>query len=269
MSTSTTPARRALVTIGVLAATTVGLAGCIPMPPSAPPTATVTPEPSAPPAGPGTTEPSEPADPTETPEPGAGANTVEGQIPADGEGTATFTIDERSAVVLGAASPSGEDLALSMQVGDATIEMDDSDSIIDAFSFDSSGRNPTLALVLDAGDYTVTLTEYSGDATDFVFEHHASSTTIEPGSSGELEITDAPALAIVPIASGTETLSVESEIDTVMWAGVLGSGSIYMNDDGGGNLNPAFQLEDEQPQDIAVVLAAYGSETGPLTLTVE
>lgn len=271
MSTSTTSGRRRLATIGVLGAAVIGLSGCI-MPPPLPeaPTEPSTAPSTAPsePAEPETSAPSEPSEPAEPEEPSSGA-IVEGEIPEGGEGTATFTVDERSAVALGATSPSGGDLALSMRVDDATVTIDDSNSVIEVFSFDPGPLEPTLAVVLDPGEYTVTLTEYGGAAADFIFETHTGTTPVAAGSSAQLELTDGPALAIVTLESGSETLAVTSEFDTVMWAGVLGSGTIYMDDDGGEGLNPQIEIDGEQPQDIAVVIDGYDDDdTGPLTLTV-
>ncbi|MCH1883997.1 hypothetical protein [Agrococcus sp. ARC_14] len=243
-------ARRAVGAVGVAAIASLALAGCIPGPP---------PLPQATPAAPivqGETTAGE---------------VRQGRVGGDATTAVALQVEERSAVVIGAHSPDDEDLTLHLTGPGVDVENDDAYGEIDVFGFEMETRDSALAAVLDPGEYTIEVGEFGGDSTGFELQVLTGSTVVPPGSSAELQLEAGGAIiAMVPLASGDETLSATADGDTVMWAYLPETDTDYRDDDSGGDRNPSIELSGEQPQDIVVVVHGYSDDdSGSVQLRVE
>lgn len=241
-----------MVGAAAVAAVTMGtLSGCfMPMPP---------PVPQAP-----------NADPIVQGSAGA-ADVREGSIASDSTTAVELQIDERSAVVLAATSPDGEDLMLRLVGEDVDLENDDYYDAVRGLAFELETRDPLLGAVLDPGSYTIEVAEFSGDRTAFQLQVLTASTAIDAGQSAEVQVEPGqPAVMLVSLATGDESIAAEADFDSVLWAQVPGSTMPHTDDDSGGNSNPLIMLAGEQPQEIVVVVSSYsGEESGTAVLSVE
>lgn len=231
-----------------IAAITVALAGCIPLPP---------PLPNAQPVEQGEAQ---------------GGEVSEGTIPAGGPAEVTFEVQERAAVMIGAMSPDGYDLTLHLTGQGVDVENDDAYGDVAGFAFEMGSRDPALATVLDPGSYTIAVGEYGDDSSSsYRLQVITSTTTVAAGQSIDLAFgPDQAAIAMVPLTTGDEVLAAASDEDTVMWAYLPAADEDLSDDDGGGDRNPRIVLVNEQPQDIVVVLRAYDSEaSGTVRLSVQ
>lgn len=202
----------------------------------------------------------------------AGAADVrEGLIASDSTTAVELQIDERSAIVLTAASPVDEDLTMRLTGEGVDLENDDADGMLEGFAVDSSSRNPLIAAVLEPGAYSIELAEYSGDRTAFELQVLTTTMAIEAGQEVEVEVAPGqPAVMLVSLATGRERIAAVADFDSVLWAQVPGSETPYTDDDSGGDRNPLITLASEQPQDIVVVISSYsGQDSGTAVLTVE
>lgn len=240
---------RAAGAAGAAAIVAVALTGCIPSPPPLPQ---------------GT--PAEPIVPGEAND----GVVVEGVVPADGTATVPLTIDERTAVVIGATSTDDEDLTLRLTGPGVEVENDDARRP-DVFAFELQSLDPAVAAVLDPGEYTIELGEWGDDASGFQLQVLTGATTVEPGTSADFTFGPGqPAIAMVAVIHGDETISASSDIDTTLWAYVPTSDTDYEDDDGGSDGNPRIDLVDESAQQIVVVATGYDrDDSGTLQLTVE
>lgn len=243
-------AGRAAQAAGILAITALGLTGCIPGPPPVPQPA------SAEPVVQGATTSGEVRD---------------GRVASGATTEVELQIDERAAVMIGATSTDDEDLTLRLRGPGVDIENDDASSHLDVFEFELQTRDSALGSVLDPGTYTIEIGEFSDDASGFRLQVLTSTTVLPAGTSAELPFgPGAPALVIVPLADGRESISGTSEIDTVLWAYLPTSDTEYRDDDSGGERNPRIDLLGERPQDAVVVANGYARESsGSVLLSVE
>ena len=178
----------------------------------------------------------------------ANGESLTGQIPADGAETLYFELTERSAVVLGAYSPGGGDLQMSLEGEGVSDEVDDAYPLFEAFSFseDLGGLDPTMAHVLEAGTYQVDLTTYGGVAADFAIELRTGSQTISAGDdlSVEWEANQA-AILIADLQSGSEVLETsDASGDPKVWVSIPSLGIRDYDDDGGESLNALVDFSD-------------------------
>ncbi|WP_143143745.1 hypothetical protein [Agrococcus sp. Marseille-P2731] len=244
-------ARRGTAAAAVGAAVAVGLAGCTPGPPPVP-----VPSPAAPIAPGGS----------------AGSGDADGVVPANGTSPVDLVLEERAAVVIGATSTDEEDLTLRL-VGEG-VDLENDDGQTDTrrvFDFEQGLRDPMLAVVLEAGEYTIEVGEWSGDRSGYRLQVLTGTTTVSPGTTASFGLQPgAPGVAIVPIERGDAVLAGESDIDTVLWAYAPESDTAYSDDDSGGDRNPRIELLGEEPQELVVVLAGYADDArGAASLIVE
>lgn len=235
---------------GIAAVVAIGLTGCIPGPPPVPRAPTVAPI-----------------------EQGgaAGGEVREGYVVAGGTSTVELQIDERTAVAIGATSPDDEDLTLHLRGVGTDLENDDASSELDVFAFELQSRDPAVATVLEPGDYTIEVGEWSDDASRFELQVLTSTTTVPVGTSAEFAFGPGqPALVIVPLTEGDATIAATSDLDTTLWAYVPSSDSEYNDDDSGGDRNPRITLGGDGTQPVAVIATGYDrDDSGTLQLSVE
>ena len=178
----------------------------------------------------------------------ANEGAITGNISDGGEETVYFELSERSAVVLGAYSPDGGDLQMSLEGEGVSEFVDDAFPMFEAFSFNHqlSGLDPTIAHVLEAGTYQVDLTTYGGGSADYVLELRASTETISPGDETSVEWTaDQAAVLIVDLETGTEVLETSSSSsDPKVWVAIPEMGLRDYDDDGGGSLEALVDFSD-------------------------
>ncbi|GEK79044.1 hypothetical protein [Agrococcus baldri] len=242
-------ARRTAGIVGIATVTVAALTGCIPSPPPVP-------QPS----------PAEPIVPGAT----SAGEVREGMVPAGGTSTVELQVDERSAVVIGATSPDDEDLTLHLTGPGVDVENDDAHSELDVFAFELDSRDPALAAVLEPGAYSIEVGEWSDDRSSFELQALTTAATVPAGTSADFDFAPgAPAIAIVPLAEGDESIAATSDVDTTLWAYLPESDTEYRDDDSGGDRNPLIELPGERPQDAVVVATGYDrDESGSLQLTV-
>lgn len=231
--------------------TVAGLSACfVPMPPPVP------------------TPPN--ADPIVQGSPGA-EELREGFIASGGTTTVELEIEERSAVVLAAASPDNEDLTMRLVGEGVDLDNDDNDEGPEGFAFDMRARNPLIGTVLDPGTYAIELEEYGGDRTSFQLQVIASPMSITAGQSIDVEVAPGrPAVMMVSLSTGDETIAAVADFDSVLWTQVPGSLFPDFDDDTGGDGNPLISLLGEEPQDMVVIVSSYsGDESGTALLSVE
>lgn len=243
------PARMAAA-VGVAAVTAVALTGCIPGPPPVP-------QPAAP-------------EPIVQGEATAG-EAQEGFVAADSTSTVELHIDARTAVAIGASSLDDEDLTLHLTGAATDVENDDAPRELDVFDFEQASLDPALATVLEPGDYTIEVGEWSDSSSRYELQVLTSTTTLAAGDSADFQFGPGqPALVIVRLNSGDETITATSDVDTSLWAYVPAADEELHDDDSGGDRNPLIELGDVTPQDIVVVATGYDrDDSGTLTLTVE
>lgn len=244
-----TAAGRTGSALAIVATAALGLTGCIPSPPPVP---QATP---AAPIVPGQTD---------------AGDVRDGRVPSGGAARLPLTIDERTAVVIGATSTDGEDLTLRLTGPAVDIENDDADRA-DVFAFEGQSLDPAVATVLDPGAYTIEVEEWGGDATGFQLQVLTSSTTLGTGESARFSFGPGqPVIAMVTTEQGDEAISATSDIDTTLWAYVPESDTDYHDDDSGGDRNPRIELAGEAAQAIVVVATGYARDaSGSLELRVD
>ncbi|WP_293699355.1 hypothetical protein [uncultured Agrococcus sp.] len=180
----------------------------------------------------------------------ANGQSATGRVPADGAETVHFQLTERSAVVLGAYSPDGGDLQMSLEGEGVSEFVDDAFPNIEAFSFNQElgSFDPTIAHVLEAGTYQVDLTTYSSASADFVLELRTGTQTISPGD--ELSVdweADQAAILIVDLQTGSEVLETSNASgDPKVWVSIPSMGLRDYDDDGGESLNALVEFSDSR-----------------------
>lgn len=265
---STPRTRRTIGALALTAAVGLALTGCIPAPPSL--QSVSAPQPSAQSEAPGSSDPAEPSEPA-TPGSGgeaAAGDIAEGQIDADGTVAIALEVAERSAVVLAATSPEGEDLVLRLSGEGVDLREDDSLGDPDVFAFELEHRDPAIGTVLEPGAYTIEIEEYSGDPTGYRLHTLTGTTVVGPGESVEAAIAPA-APALVVVAAGSRVVGATSAVDTRLM--VFEPEAINVEDDDGGEgLNPLLELDRPAGGDFAMLVWAYDRElSGTAQITVE
>jgi len=195
----------------------------------------------------------------------------EGLIVADGTTTLELQIDERSAVVLAAGSTDGEDLTMHLRGEGVDIEYDDREVELAGFAFEPREQDPLLAAVLEPGSYAVDLEEFNGDSTWFRLQLLVSTTELAAGEAADLQVAPGqPAVAIVSLTTGGESIAAVADFDSQLLAEVPGNDTPYVDDDSGGDRNPLIVLADEEPGDIVAVVSSYGGQdAGAVRVSVE
>ncbi len=240
--------KRAAGAAAAMAVATIGLAGCIPGPPPVP-----QPTPAAP-----------------VVQGDAAASEVRaGRIASDSTTVVDLDVAERSAVVIGATSPDGDDLTLRLTGGSVELEADDAHGEPDGFAFELSSRDPVLGAVLEPGAYALEIAEYGGASTSFELQVLMGTTTVAPGESAAMTFAPgAPGIAIVP--AGSSAIAATSPHDTVLWARAAAADETFDDDDGGGDRNPRIELASSAAEGLAVVLTGYARDaSGSAELSVE
>jgi hypothetical protein len=245
-----THAKRMLTAASVAAVTVGALSACyVQMPPPVPQAST--------------------ADPI-APGPAGAGDVRDGSIAAGATTDVELRVDERSAVLLSAASTDGDDLTMRL-VGDGVeLENDDASEAPRGLALDSSTYDPLLAAVLEPGTYAIQLAEVGGDSTSFQLQVLTSTTVVGAGETVGLEVAPGlPAIAIASLATGSESIAAVADFDSTLWAHAPGSEVPYSDDDSGGDQNPMLSIGGGAPQDIVVVASSYsGEESGVVELTV-
>ena len=199
------------------------------------------------------------------------ADVRDGFVPGDSTSAVVLELEERAAVVIGAASPDNDDLTLRLTGQGVDLENDDGYGEVDGFSFEMGVRDPLIGTVLEPGAYTIELAEYGGDRTGFQLQAVIGTSVVATGETAALDVAPGqPAAAIVTIATGRESITATAGFDSVLWTQVPGSARTYVNDDSAGADNPLIVLGGEEPQDIAVLVSADDAQaSGAVELSVE
>ena len=243
--------RRMLGAAGVAAVTVGALSACfMPMPPPVPQA------PNTDPIVPGTS---------------GDADVREGFITGSGTTEVELRIEERSAVLIAAASTDGEDLTMRLVGDGADLENDDAYAPPNGLAIDLASYGPLVAAVLEPGTFAVQLAEYRGDSTGFQLQVLTSTAVVAAGETLGLEIAPGqPALAIASLTAGTESIAAAAEFDSMLWAQSPGSDVPYSDDGSGGDRNPMLSLGGGGAQDIVVMVSSYsGEESGVVELSVQ
>ncbi|MGO1739817.1 MAG: hypothetical protein ACTHYM_12565 [Actinomycetaceae bacterium] len=282
---SITTNRRRFAAAGIVLLAASGIAACSESGPIAPTGQPPAPPTEAPPTEAPTTEaPTTEAPTTEAPtteeptteEPtteappapsGDGAVNVSGElsgsVPADGAATVTLEVTERAAVAVGATSPDGGDLQMSIAGGDLDTGIDDTYGYADIFSFEQASLDPAITQVLEPGSYTIDITEYGGDAAQYQLEVLSGTAVIPAGGTANLEITGPQAtLAIGELATGNESIATNGDIDSVLWTFIPSSHTAYEDDDSGDGLDSLITLPGETVEPVVIAVAGWSGATG-------
>lgn len=196
-------------------------------------------------------------------------------LAAGEEATASVTVVEDGLYVIGAVAPGGDDttdLVLGVSGGGRSILADDAPP---PEWWWAKPRDPAVATLLTAGEYNLSVTEYTGAASDFTFflegpiKHSdlvgaVTTITVEAESSwvGAVEVPDGATLTV-------QADSIDG-LDTVLAVQGPG-GDFWENDDVDGSSNSALTLTDlpSGPYSIMVGEYEYLATDVLLTVTIE
>lgn len=142
-----------------------------------------------------------------------------------------LVVDERAAVPLGAMSGS-EDMVIEITGNGVDERFDDSATTLELFTESTNALDAAAVLVLEAGVYDLTLSEFGGDATAFTFTTLTGTESMARYGSTSVNVpADGRALAIVDVEPGPALVSADApEVDPVLHL-VDRAGTTWSNDD--------------------------------------
>lgn len=199
---------------------------------------------------------------------------VNGTLEPETPESVFFELSERSAVALGAYSPSGGDLQLRLLGDDVDVYIDDAIPALEAFSFNNrfGMLDPTIGEVLDPGTYQVDVTALGSTDAEFVLELRTGTQTLTSGEAISVSWQDQnPALVIVSLDSGGEVLETsDSTGDPKIWASAPGSSVREYDDDGGDGVEARIDFSDapfggDVTGDILLIVRDWDADTSGST----